>query len=452
MKLVPHGKRKKEKHTGKWIAVLMLLSFLFGYGLQNTDKDAESSADTKTALPASAIMTLAPGAEAYSEPVMIQYPTFTEEPAARSTDQLIVQPTERPTTQPSKQPTAQPTTQPTTQPIGQPIAQLAEEQGVKVLFEGVTNHAVNVRMEASKDSSRVDQLEKGMWVQVLAVETIDGKDWYKIRYGREKRGFVFSGYVDRQITVTVLNRTLTVEEINEQILSGKQIPDSQVMADTLALEAATTVFEGSGVYSGALSEGKRSGQGTYVWENGDVYEGQWKDDRLSGQGVLTLADGTAYEGQFLRGAFKNGTIRKLQKNGAMLIRTVADGAIKKKACLEFDDGTTVEGNINKGEISGNVRICYSNGDLYEGSLEKGLKSGQGTYTWTDGAHYTGAWKNDKMNGKGTYYFSREERQYITGKFEDNQPAGIVTYVEGNGIKYATRWENGACVEIEYKRK
>lgn len=454
-------KRKKKTHAGRWIAVLVILSVLYGCGAQNAEEDVGPSTVMKTALPVSAELTLPPDIEAQSErkgeestaerQTLAPMTALAEEGSEPGIgDEPPKDGSPSSTAAPAKSLIPEATVQPTAQPTAQPEARQSAEQ---VLFEGMTNNTVNVRAEASKDSKRIDQLQKGIRVQVLDVQTAGGKDWYKVRYGEEKLGFVFGSYVDRQISVTMLNRTFTAEEIDTQVLSGMSIPDSQALDDAPVQGAATAVFEGSGVYSGGFSEGRRAGQGTYVWENGDVYEGEWKDDRLSGEGVLTLADGTVYEGKFLRGTLKSGTIRKYQGNGALLTRTVSDGEMKKKAFLSFEDGTIVEGNVSKGEISGSVTILYPNGDQYEGTIEDSLKSGQGTYTWADGAHYTGAWKSDKMNGSGTYYFSQDEkRQYVSGKFADNQPTGDMTYMAENGIKYTTQWENGSCVRIEYRRK
>ena len=320
----------------------------------------------------------------------------------------------------------------------------------KYLFTGVTNNAVNVRAGASQDSERLDKLQAGTEVRVLRVESVGSSNWYEVDYGEDKHGFVSGNYVDRQIAVAVLDGTLDVQGLAD-LDAGALLEYGT--ANSVPQDAeATVIFEGVGVYSGAFVSGKRSGNGTFLWDNGDVYEGEWSNDRISGTGRLALANGAVYQGRFSRGSLQEGSITLSQANGAVLERTAADGQLKRRAKLTFVDGTTVEGNVSNQRIEGQVTIQYANGDMYEGAISEGLKSGSGTYTWTDGAHYAGNWKEDQMSGKGTYYFSSDEKTYyIAGKFEANQPAGTMTYVSAQGIKYETEWENGSCTSIRYVR-
>lgn len=86
-------------------------------------------------------------------------------------------------------------------------------------------------------------------------------------------------------------------------------------------------------------------------KNGDVYEGQMRDIRYHGQGKLTVKNET-WNGLFRGGIFMHGRI-------------------------QFEDGST-----------------------YSGSIEKGSKSGYGEYKHPDGTRYRGYFKNDKFEGKG----------------------------------------------------
>lgn len=450
--------KSKKRHIGRWIAGLFVLCALYSYGTQDASEHTARNIDVKDPIQITSEPALLPvdhkgtDLKAGAQTSVHSTTDVKQRDAVKSSDAISDAETFVGKSDAASQPaTPMPKA---TQAAGQLDVNPTEQKGAgDILFEGITNNTVNLREKASKDSARIEQLQKGTLVQVLDVQTVGGKDWYRVRDEEGKLGYVFGSYVDRQMVVTMLNQSFTADEIDAQILSGVPIPDSHVIDIAPTQGTATAIFAGCGVYSGAFSEGRRSGFGTFVWENGDVYTGEWTDDRLSGEGTFALADGTVYEGQFLRGKFKSGVIHKKQENGAVLTRTVSDGEIKKKAKLKFEDGTLVEGNVVKGEISGSVTILYANGDRYQGTISDSLKSGQGTYTWTDGAHYSGSWKNDKMNGNGAYYFSQDEKlQFITGKFVDNQPAGSMTYTAGNGIKYSTLWDNGSCIMIEYKRK
>lgn len=321
-------------------------------------------------------------------------------------------------------------------------------EGISYLFRGLTNGGVNVRAEANKNSTLLDSLKKGEEVYVLGVVDNGSGEWYEVIYGDNQRGYVHNSYVDRQIEVSVLDQRLDVEDLAG--LDAGALLTYGTAENAPVSGEATVVFEGIGMYSGSFEAGKRAGTGVFLWDNGDVYEGEWASDRINGSGCLTLADGAVYEGTFSKGNLRKGTVRVQQANGALLERTVSDGKLARRAVLTFADGTRVEGNVSNQKIEGQVTIAYANGDVYAGNIKDGLKSGTGTYTWTDGAHYTGNWKNDQMEGKGTYYFSEYEKgYYISGQFAGNEPAGTMTYVSAQGVKYQTEWEGVRCVSIRY---
>ena len=212
----------------------------------------------------------------------------------------------------------------------------------------------------------------------------------------------------------------------------------------------TLILAGIGTYTGEFSRQMRNGEGTFTWTNGDIYSGKWSNDLIHGEGTLITADNTILDGTFYQGYLANGTIT-YPVNGGSAVRNVNNARVLEGATITYQDGTIVKGNIRNKEFYGNVTITYANGDIYVGTLKDGLKDGKGIYTWRSGAHYSGAWSEDKMNGEGIYYYSSNERiLYLSGTFQAGSPAGTLTYVGDNGLKYKTTWKNGSCINIQYQ--
>lgn len=315
----------------------------------------------------------------------------------------------------------------------------------------ITYDGLTVRREPHKSAEALIQLAADSSVTVLDQVSSDERYWYRVQYQSKNKtyeGYVLYDYVERSTSLQVYDASLSVDDA----IAGRNIPglgSSSAVPDT---GKATVIFDPVGVYSGNFSGGKRSGTGIFVWENGDRYEGEWKNDQITGYGTLSFADGVIFKGTFLKGKLNKGSITIPQGDGRTAIRSVWDGELQQACTLIWPDGTRLDGRAGKSGFSGEVTVAYANGDSYVGTLKDGLKSGSGTYTWKNGAFYKGSWENDKMNGSGTYYFtSNTKSNYIKGTFSNNQPSGTVTYYADNGLKYDTKWSNGKCVNISYKK-
>lgn len=64
-----------------------------------------------------------------------------------------------------------------------------------------------------------------------------------------------------------------------------------------------------GKYSGELSGGQPSGQGTITLNNGDVYVGAFRAGQFHGRGRYTALDGTVYQGEFAEGYLHGRAVR-----------------------------------------------------------------------------------------------------------------------------------------------
>ena len=349
-----------------------------------------------------------------------------------------------------KQETAEPTTKPETRVII--AASETEKPRSEYPFIGyITYDGLTVRKEPSKSAEALLKLAVDSTVSIIDKVEGDARYWYRIQCQSGNQfidGYVLYDYVERSTTLKVYNASLSPYDA----IAGVNIPATEVQASAPSSGTATLLFEGIGAYSGNFDAGKRSGKGTFIWLNGDTYEGEWKNDLITGQGQLTFADGIIYEGTFSKGKLTKGTITIPQGDGRIALRSVRDGELQQACTLIWPDGTRLEGRTGKNGFSGEVTIAYVNGDSYVGTLKEGLKSGSGTYTWRNGAFYKGSWENDKMNGNGTYYFTSSTKgNYIKGIFSNNQPSGTMTYYADNGLKYDTKWSNGKCIDISYKK-
>ena len=208
----------------------------------------------------------------------------------------------------------------------------------------------------------------------------------------------------------------------------------------------TMKFTTKDKYVGSFSNGMREGSGVYTWKSGDKYDGEWKQDAMSGSGTYTYADGNVAKGTFKDNKFDNGTYTVKNDFGKYDF-TITNGKATAVS-MKLKSGTTYEGDIKDGKLTGTAQIKYSNGDKYSGRVVKGVKSGQGVYKWKNGASYDGQWKKDEMNGTGIYMYSSKEKGYkLTGKFKNGQPTGSCQYYESTTKCYKTDWSNGRCVKI-----
>ena len=173
------------------------------------------------------------------------------------------------------------------------------------------------------------------------------------------------------------------------------------------------------IYTGAIENGKRTGEGKCVDTLG-VYEGQWVNDRFHGQGSMYWGDGNEYVGKWKDG--------KMDGQGTM---TYAYGS-KRKYVGQWKDGM----------CHGQGTMTYAHGEKYVGQWKDGLCHGQGTFTSPNGKKYVGQWRDGQPYGKGTMYYAPGQVWIkATGYFIDGKHRSG-TLVRRNGTFVGTWDENG----------
>ena len=183
-----------------------------------------------------------------------------------------------------------------------------------------------------------------------------------------------------------------------------------------------------------------------MWNSGERYDGEWISDEMSGSGTYTFPDGSYLSGSFQANALTNGEYHIENEFGTYSF-TVTDG-VPTAVEMVLKTGTTYNGSMVDGKLSGRALIKYSNGDSYDGAVKEGQKDGNGSYTWASGASYEGNWQNDLMSGSGTYFYPKTEDGYkLVGSFQNGKPNGQCQYYENSATSYKTDWTNGKCTKV-----
>lgn len=148
--------------------------------------------------------------------------------------------------------------------------------------------------------------------------------------------------------------------------------------------------------------------------------------------------------------------------GAVLIENRAYFSNQVSLPVAFlPDGGEYQGELRKGELSGQGRIVWPNGNNYEGEFKHGLYHGHGRYE-VDGAVYTGGFVEGSATGVGTIRFadgveyegdvvegqaqgmgfmSMPQGQYF-GEFANNHFHGQGTWIATNGNRYEGWFSEG----------
>lgn len=230
--------------------------------------------------------------------------------------------------------------------------------------------------------------------------------------------------------ITYSNGTTYTGDCNNETLSGFGI----------------MIFANSDQFTGSFENGLRNGQGTYTWASGEKYDGSWENDLMSGTGTYTFADGSYASGIFENNVFTDGKYHI--ENDFGIYTFIVETGKPISVHMQLTSGTTYDGEMAGGKLTGRAQITYSNGDSYSGYVENGVKTGQGNYKWASGASYDGTWSKDQMHGSGTYYYPDSDDGYkLVGTFTEGKPNGVCTYYETSYTYYKTDWANGKCVKI-----
>lgn len=154
------------------------------------------------------------------------------------------------------------------------------------------------------------------------------------------------------------------------------------------------------VYEGEIKNSLYDGKGKYISSNGDEYIGNFVEgEKAGGEGKITFKDGTTYEGQLEKGEIK-GEGKMIWQNGYEYQGNFDGKKLEGFGTLKGPNGETYEGEFSNNLFSGNGKYTYQNGNTYEGQFSYGVKKGKGVYKCLDKFEYEGDWDNDLPNGVG----------------------------------------------------
>ena len=88
-----------------------------------------------------------------------------------------------------------------------------------------------------------------------------------------------------------------------------------------------------------------------------------------------------------------------------------------------------EGEMNKGEFSGESLFFFGSLDKYNGDFTGGRLEGRGKMTYRDGHIYTGQFQNWKQNGQGKMVFRNGD--IVEGVWTGETGIGTITYTDGS---------------------
>lgn len=180
-------------------------------------------------------------------------------------------------------------------------------------------------------------------------------------------------------------------------------------------------------YSGALKDGKMSGQGVLIFPNGNKYEGEFKDGKLNGKGVFTWANGDKYEGMFVDGS-RDGKGVLIGSNGYKYDGSWKAGNREGTGSMVGLDGLKYDGEWKNNKYDGHGVMSLPDGGRSEGQWKDGLRNGRGVFIWANGDKYEGEWLDGKQNGFGTITY--KNGIYKTGTWVN----GNITQITNTNIK------------------
>ena len=163
----------------------------------------------------------------------------------------------------------------------------------------------------------------------------------------------------------------------------------------------TRIYQGEGMYKGAMRNAQREGLGAFFHINGNRYEGEWQADKAHGHGKMTYKDTSIYDGEWRLG----------HRHGKGTLTYASDGRAKSYKGQWEDDaqhgvglfawhgGESYEGAFVLGAMTGEGRLWFADGYVYHGPFVDGKRHGQGTTTTPDGSKEVAEWRKGKLVAK-----------------------------------------------------
>lgn len=212
---------------------------------------------------------------------------------------------------------------------------------------------------------------------------------------------------------------------------------------------ATALFQSDGtlLYGGTTTDGRRVGFGMALRGAGQYYVGAWADDQPNGMGVLLTENGALlYQGQWLHGQRsgsgtsyrdgqveycgewsadrRNGAGTLMQPDGSRIVGRFADDAVCGAVTVFGADGRKrYEGQMSDGRFHGLGTLWTEDGGTRTGTFDHGVLCGTAEEKDLTGCViYRGTFCDGCRSGTGTLYDRTGAVQY-EGGFSDGKPDG-----------------------------
>ena len=254
-------------------------------------------------------------------------------------------------------------------------------------------------------------------------------------------GTYYKYYDDSVLTIVYEDAEPISYAVNN--IGDKGKADGTGYSGTFENDLAYVSYKNGDNYYGEISNGERSGNGTYNFINGDSYTGSWAANKPNGNGTYKNKE-LIISGFFVDGVIENGNIT-IESESLKYSIDVKNREIEDTIKVSSPSLTYSGSYNNKGELTGDCSISFVDGDSYSGKIKDGVISGYGAYEWKNGEKYEGYFKDGKMQGNGTYYFGTTQR--LSGYFYDNAPTGSCYYYTYDETRYVTYWSGGKMTSI-----
>ena len=315
----------------------------------------------------------------------------------------------------------------------------------------------NVRAGPSTSHRKVDLLEVGEEVRVVAKEG----DWFKLwhRPGLGRR-FVYAPLLtDRKpAKSSAASSTSNVKTIN---YSNGDRYRGEVRNGKRHGHGVYTFAESGDRYEGDWVNGECTGRGVMTYEWGARYEGDWVNGQEHGHGTFTISDGSLLQGDWVNGNMTGPGVIFWPKGESHIYRDPGgspkvgifddsigrryEGEIKDmnpngRGVLTLSNGKRYEGNFVDGHLNGYGVLTYPKSwrrQRYEGNFVHGRESGHGKLTWSDGDSYEGPFRNGKMHGVGVFRWANGK----TTKAEYREGQYVSKSTSATSDKAASRSDN-----------
>ena len=165
---------------------------------------------------------------------------------------------------------------------------------------------------------------------------------------------------------------------------------------------------------------------------------------------LQFQNGSTFEGDFINGEVNN-TGTYTNNNGEIYKGTFDNNDDQvENGELTFDNGAShYKGGFKDGKFEGIGTLTNKNGDVYTGEFHNGLRHGKGKLIFSEGDEYEGNFVNGQIEGIGKLTIkdiSQYSGQFKNGVYDGN--GTFIDYIKAEtyigGFKNGYKRENSPC--------